>query len=716
MRDGSVYAGSFAGGRRDGAGRLQGRAVRSIAMGVGLARGPAPDDTRATEGGKKGGAAKAGTKSSSSDRLPSPREPRGGMNATAGGDPGDDDGAVAVAADDDCVFEGTFKDDLPHGTGVLRDARGIEWTGRFARGAPAAGAQEWTVSWTDPVRGTLLRNVYVGGYDPARGFQGRGTHTLTRESDGATEVYDGEHNLGARAGRGELRRSGPSLDGGPVDPRIVTYTGLFWDSVPDSTTSHSGGGGGGADAHGTGGSGSGSSSGGGSSGGRATFTDGSQYEGAWARGAMHGTGTLRAAPSNQAWVQYTGAFAEGQRHGRGAVTLANGDVLTCDFAAGRRARETRDAEIAYASGHVYRGSIVDSVRHGRGKLTCPNDEFYDGEWSENMMQGHGTFAYISGAQYTGEWVGHVRAGAGRLTWLNGDVYDGAFADDEPHGAGVATLAATGDRVFATFAHGAPVACRAGGRILFGNGDRYEGGLAVTALPATSSALPYRIEPDTAAGLSEDDEDGGGDDEDGGGDEDNDDDDEGNGGSSQSARLVSDSGDIYVGGFRRGQRHGRGRIVSAVGWVLEGAFRDGVPHGRCALTTVAGDKFALTWEHGAPRLPDTSGAASIERADGSKFRGAVGAPPSGDAAASTAKPPKSSQKQHPADQAATRVRFGSADFGTVDVAVPHGRGVLTDVDGSIVSAAWAHGKLHGRGKVTRRDGRVEECVWEDGSRR
>lgn len=58
--------------------------------------------------------------------------------------------------------------------------------------------------------------------------------------------------------------------------------------------------------------------------GKATFTNGSVYDGSWQDGIMHGQGSFSYKSGNV----YEGAWKKGIRHGRGKLFLANGDEVS----------------------------------------------------------------------------------------------------------------------------------------------------------------------------------------------------------------------------------------------------------------------------------------------------------------------------------------------------------------------------------------------------
>lgn len=172
-------------------------------------------------------------------------------------------------------------------------------------------------------------------------------------------------------------------------------------------------------------------------------------------------------------------------------------------------------EIAFADGAIYRGAMRGSSYHGKGEYVSKSFK-YEGEFSEGLKQGKGTYVWENGDRYEGTFTadradgrgkyqfangdtyeGDVKAGViiGRGTYVakNGDVFEGSFAGGKPHGVGVYRFATgdryegemdqgrlqgrgryvnkNGDRIEAPFADGKP---QGRGIYHFSNGDRYEG--------------------------------------------------------------------------------------------------------------------------------------------------------------------------------------------------------------------------------------------------
>ena len=196
-------------------------------------------------------------------------------------------------------------------------------------------------------------------------------------------------------------------------------------------------------------------------------------------------------------------------------------------------------ELTFADGSIYRGAMRGATLHGKGEYVSKAFK-YDGDFSEGLKQGEGTYVWENGDRYQGHFAadrpdgkgsyrfangdayeGEVQAGVingrGSYTSKNGDVFEGSFLNGKPHGVGVYRFASgdryegemqlgnmhgkgryvakNGDKVEGTFANGRP---QGKGTYYFSNGDRYEGDIQAGALTGQgayfySSGMKYEGE-------------------------------------------------------------------------------------------------------------------------------------------------------------------------------------------------------------------------------
>jgi hypothetical protein len=90
---------------------------------------------------------------------------------------------------------------------------------------------------------------------------------------------------------------------------------------------------------------------------------------------------------------YEGSFHEKKKHGQGTYIWMDG--------------EDEPKEICR-----YSGAYDNGKRQGLGKMTFPDGSYYHGMWENNKKCGEGTYKYVNGDVYSGTWVDDVKSGNG----------------------------------------------------------------------------------------------------------------------------------------------------------------------------------------------------------------------------------------------------------------------------------------------------------------
>lgn len=92
-----------------------------------------------------------------------------------------------------------------------------------------------------------------------------------------------------------------------------------------------------------------------------------------------------------------------------------------------------------ANGVIYDGEVNSSSEpHGKGTKTYPNGDFYEGEWKNGKLNGHG-ICVIGKERYNGDFANDCFEGVGTYKYKNGALYSGEWKADKWHGEGILSL-------------------------------------------------------------------------------------------------------------------------------------------------------------------------------------------------------------------------------------------------------------------------------------
>jgi len=183
----------------------------------------------------------------------------------------------------------------------------------------------------------------------------------------------------------------------------------------------------------------------------------STYEGGLRRGWLHGKGvrkyhflqilcmdergswyfSTRQGPFHFAWYQNNQElrsldvnFDQGVPAKTGRSVQCNGNVIVGDLAPGLNF--TGHAVSTHqTSGIVYDGQFRNNVYDGHGVVSSPNGLICHGEWKANLRDGPSVTIWKNGTKLDGPWVKNRRSGRTVYTTPLGDVVDGQFEQDNP---------------------------------------------------------------------------------------------------------------------------------------------------------------------------------------------------------------------------------------------------------------------------------------------
>jgi hypothetical protein len=105
-------------------------------------------------------------------------------------------------------------------------------------------------------------------------------------------------------------------------------------------------------------------------------------------------------------------------------------------------KDVNSAKFIFANGDIYDGEFTlnetgSIVRQGFGTFTCQDGVVYSGNWSNDKMNGKGSFIHQpSGMKYEGDFLNGKYEGVGKYIWPDGYYYEGEFKDSKLSGRGL----------------------------------------------------------------------------------------------------------------------------------------------------------------------------------------------------------------------------------------------------------------------------------------
>lgn len=151
------------------------------------------------------------------------------------------------------------------------------------------------------------------------------------------------------------------------------------------------------------------------------------------------------------------------------------------------------------------------------------------------------------------------------------------------------------------------------------------------------------------------------------------------------KIIFEDGSCYAGRLVDGKKEGFGIYLWSDGSEYRGEFRNGEPNGAGLYLYADGRRKRVTYENG--RLLNASMVSNAMRLDGAEY--------------------------------------GEYDFNghysgwfrgsRIKGYLPHGRGMMRYLNGSVYTGQWENGKMHGNGRIVWEDGAVYSGQWVHGKR-
>ena len=266
---------------------------------------------------------------------------------------------------------------------------------------------------------------------------------------------------------------------------------------------------------------------------------------------------------------YVGAMSDGKRHGIGTYYWNSGNRYSGNWDNGDM---HGNGIYFYKDGCCYIGDFVRDKRQGHGIFYYPSGAYYDGDYIGDKRSGRGVYHYADGDAYVGDFLDGNFHGTGTYYWNNGDWYEGDWANDERNGVGIYHYS-DGSWVHGNYADSklvSSIATSDGSRPSPQANNKQQP--AETAETDESEHVSIEVVEGKYEGTVDDD-----------------------GQPDGEGELDYINGDMYVGQFRHGLRHGVGTLVVPQQTMYIGMFVDGDRSGVGRWENIDGDWYYGQWK-------------------------------------------------------------------------------------------------------------------------
>jgi hypothetical protein len=159
------------------------------------------------------------------------------------------------------------------------------------------------------------------------------------------------------------------------------------------------------------------------------FSNGIKFEGQFENNSFNGIGRH----INKKGDLFEGTFINGKLNGNGIQKSLNGTLYSGEFINGKK----NGFGILKTEDYIYKGQFYDDLKNGKGKITFNKiNDFYEGEFKNNLIEGFGIYNYENGDIYKGEFKNGKMNGKGLFIWKSGEEYYGNYVNGIKDGFGI----------------------------------------------------------------------------------------------------------------------------------------------------------------------------------------------------------------------------------------------------------------------------------------
>ena len=158
--------------------------------------------------------------------------------------------------------------------------------------------------------------------------------------------------------------------------------------------------------------------------GEITNNNGYYFKGEFLSGLRHGDNCIE---MKKGIKKYEGQFRRDKMNGKGVYEWYSGKNKG-DIYNGQFKDDLFDGfgTYKYNDGSIYIGEYSQGVKHGKGKEIYSDGSFYEGEYNEGQQSGKGIYQDFEGNVYEGNFYKGNKHSKGKITFVTGEILEGLW--------------------------------------------------------------------------------------------------------------------------------------------------------------------------------------------------------------------------------------------------------------------------------------------------
>ena len=152
--------------------------------------------------------------------------------------------------------------------------------------------------------------------------------------------------------------------------------------------------------------------------------NGYYFKGEFLAGLRHGDNCIE---TKKGIKKYEGQFRRDKMNGKGIYEWysgeSKGDIYNGEF---KDDLFEGFGTYKYNNGTIYIGEYLHGIRHGKGKIIYIDGSFYEGDYNEGQQTGKGIYQDFEGNIYEGNFYNGNKHSKGKIKYINGEILEGLW--------------------------------------------------------------------------------------------------------------------------------------------------------------------------------------------------------------------------------------------------------------------------------------------------